>query len=436
MTTAYDNAATRLDEFSNFEKKAHILKPAFSLDGITSILRRLGNPQKKYNNIHVAGTVGKGSVCFMLDSALRASGRKTGLYISPHISDLRERIRAGGKMISKADFARVFDIIADKGKAGPHEHTYFEAITAMAFQHFAEQGVEIAIIETGLGGRLDSTNAVPPFMSVITRVGLDHTAVLGETLAEIAAEKAGIIKPRSHLVALKQHESVNKVLEQKCKDKKSKLHWADKAAADNLAEKLGVRFATGFYRENLSIVLSALGALEGAGVSINRKRLPAAINKTEFPGRMECRVIATKGGHVKLVIDAAHNPPAARALAKELDALGVQKKNLVLVVAMMRDKDAAEFMKAIAPKARAVICSDVEYARAWPSAELVKRANKYCPSATSAPDIPAALDAALAKSKPGGVICLTGSFYAIDSGKQWLDKFNSTSVTKTNMECT
>lgn len=425
MSTAYDNAIHRLDEFSNFEKKAHILKPAFSLDGITAILRRLGNPHKKYNSVHVAGTVGKGSVCFMLDSALRASGHKTGLYISPHIADLRERIRVGGKMISKTDFARVFDIIVDKGKADPHEHTYFEAITAMAFQYFAEQGVEIAIIETGLGGRLDSTNVVPPFMSVITRVGLDHTAVLGATLPEIAAEKAGIVKPRSHLVTLKQHESVNRVMEEKCASQKVRLHWADRDKSDLLADALGERFSTGFYRENLSIVLSAIDALEGMGVSINRKRLTGAIKKTEFPGRMEWREIATAKGIVKVVVDAAHNPPAARTLAKELDALGVEKKNLILVIAMMRDKDSAGFMKAMAPKAKAVICSDVEYARAWPSADLAKRAGKYCAAASAAPDVTSALDAALAKAKPGDMICLTGSFYAIESGKQWLDKFNS-----------
>lgn len=414
--TSYTEALSRLDDFSNFEKKAHLLKPVFSLQGERDILKRLGSPHLRYPCVHVAGTVGKGTVCYLLQGALRSAGYKTGLYTSPHIRDIRERIRVNNRLITRHEFAAAYEAVINKGRARPDVHTYFEALTAMAFQYFAEQNIDIAVIETGLGGRLDSTNVCAPFLSVITRIGHDHTAVLGRTLPSIAGEKAGIIKPGAPLVTLKQHYSVNRVFEGTCKKNKSQLHYSGaKDITDEAVASYPESFRNvSFYRENLSIAKKAVETLRGLGFNAAGKHLEAAAHGMDLPARLERRTIETTHGPRQLFVDAAHNPPAARALAGELKKMPM-KGRVIFVCAMMRDKDAAGFMRELAPLAATIVCADLSLPRAWPASELAKRASKYCADIKTAPNISSALELACKSARKQDTVCLTGSFYAIES---------------------
>ena len=414
--TTYAESLRRLDDFSNFEKKAHLLKPVFSLDGELGILKRLGGPHLQYPCVHVAGTVGKGTVCYLLHGALRAAGYRVGLYTSPHIRDIRERIRVNNRLITRNEFAAAYEAVIGRGRARPDTHTYFEALTAMTFLYFAEQKIDIAVIETGLGGRLDSTNVCAPVMSVITRIGHDHTAVLGRTLPQIAAEKAGIIKTGAPLVALWQHHSVNRVFEETSRKYNSQLHYAlSKDISADFTDSYPDEFRNvAFYRENLSVAKKAVETLEGLGLDVAVKHLVAAARGMDFPARMQWQTMETPRGPRRLLVDAAHNPLAARALAAEIKNI-LNNKRLILVCAMMRDKDAAGFMRELAPLATAIISADLPLPRAWPAAELAKRAAKHCANIKTAPDITTALETAYKIANKNDIVCLTGSFYAIES---------------------
>ena len=417
----YRATLTRLDDFSNFEKKAHLLKPVFSLDGELAILRGLGDPHAKYPCVHVAGTVGKGTVCQILDGALRSAGLRTGLYTSPHIKDIRERIRVNGKMITQKEFVSAYEAVVGRGRARPDEHTYFEALTAMAFLHFARHKVDIAVVETGLGGRLDSTNVCPPFLSVITRIGHDHTAVLGNTLAKIAGEKAGIIKPGAPVVALRQHHSVNRVIERTARRKKSVAFWADRK---NIPTAIMDAMPEGyqnnkFFIENLSIACAAVEALDGKGTRVAEKHLRKSVSTLNMPARMQWSTLHKSRGRVRMLVDAAHNPPAARALRHEIERTAGDAP-VTLVLAMMRDKDAAGFCRELAPAADAVFCADLPMPRAWSAGELATRAARHCRNTSTAPNVHAAMDAAFKHARPGHILCVTGSFYAVEFAEEWM----------------
>lgn len=420
--TSYAKALVRLDDFSNFEKKAHLLKPVFSLQGISDILSRLGDPHTAFPCVHVAGTVGKGSVCFITEAALRTAGYRTGLYMSPHIRDIRERIRVNGRMISQKDFARMYDAIMSRGLARPDEHTYFEALTAMAFEYFAEQKIQIAVIETGLGGRLDSTNVIPGFVSVITRIGHDHKAVLGGTLRAIATEKAGIIKPGAHLVTLIQNAVVNQTLHDACVKTNASASWAiHNSPPGRIADRIPENFSTNrFYMENLSLSRTVLEVLCDLGFPTTEEHLVKALNTAEFPARMQWRTVTRGRKTVRVLIDAGHNPPAARAMKREL-VRQAQGAPVTAVVGMMRDKDAPSFLKTLAPACRAVICARLDAARAWPAEQLATFAGAHCPTVHTAPDVVSALEMAFKSTPANGVIVFTGTFYAIDRVLDWTE---------------
>lgn len=416
----YEAAIKRLNLFSNYERISLTLKPAFSIDGELELLRRIGDPHMKYPCVHVAGTVGKGSVCIMLEAALREAGFKTGLYTSPHISDIRERITVRGKMISKKDFAAVFETLINIGGADFLRHTFFEVLTAMGFLHFAREGVDIAIIETGLGGRLDSTNVLSPLVSVITRIGLDHKAVLGGKIAEIASDKAGIIKPGAAVVALKQPRAAATVIESNAKAAGAPLLWAEKKKI----VRSYVQFSgDSFYIENLSLAKKALDVLASSGFPVSDQQIERALKTAVFPCRMQRFEKSNGRGPISIILDAAHNPSAALALRFALESSVTSKnKKSILVAGMMKDKDANGFFREIAPIVKTAICVGIEMPRAYESADLAVIAKQRIESVRATNDISAALDTAMKIARRGDTIIVTGSFYIMHPALQWLKR--------------
>ena len=343
------------------------------LNRVQSLCEQLGNPQYSYKTVHVAGTNGKGSVVAFISSALREAGYRVGAYTSPHLVDFCERIQVDGKMISKND---VVDIV-DKIKGLVDEHTYFEITTAIAFEYFRQENVEYAVIEVGLGGRLDATNVITPDVSVITGISMEHTEHLGESIDEISKEKAGIIKNNVPVVCLG-----NPVVSMIAADKHSELFVPDDSPVDISMN--------GFFQvENAQLAEKALMVLGIADNAI-RKGLKTA----RWPGRMD--MVSEN-----LMFDCAHNPAAAKALAREL-------VNPTMVIGIMRDKDIKGICEALMPVGAEFIIVRPEIDRAAEPEDILK----YLPGAKI---IPSVADA-LVYVKDRKLAVLTGSMYTVGEG--------------------
>ncbi len=422
----FRQAVEYLENFSNYEKKTHQLKPAFSLGPTMSLLARLGDPHHRFEVIHVAGTVGKGSVCRMVDSALRTSGIKTGLYTSPHLLSVRERIETGGKAITEADFAAAVCRMRDAVGDDFDSVTFFELLTAMAFDVFASEGVEVAVVETGLGGRLDSTNAVRPFMSVITRIGRDHRHVLGRTLAAIAAEKAGIIKPGGITVcAPRQPAAAMRVITGACAATGSPLVTAEMrrvkyindnddrcriATADGTRE-IALALSGDFQRENLATALAVFDGLARKGIDIASGAVAAGLSTVTFAGRMQW-VEGSFENPPGLIVDGGHNEPAARAAAAYF-ARKITPDRLVLVIGMMRDKEAEAVLSALSAASGRVVLTGLKYGRAATPGELLDCARRHFPHVVTASGMESALSQARVLAGADGIVAVTGSLYAV-----------------------
>ncbi len=319
------------------------MKPG--LDAITRLCAALGNPQRKFRSIHIAGTNGKGALAAMLDCCLRSCGKKCFRYTSPHLVSVNERFfldgrpagdacleRAAAKVKNAADGERLDDL------------TFFEALTAMAFLVCAESGVDAAVLETGLGGRLDATNIVVPEISVITKIGLDHCAWLGGTVREIAAEKAGIVKPGVPVVMGKNGDEAVETVMARAKELSSPFFYAPDIAGESEIPA-GFPLAGSFNRENAVTAIAALKVLRQFGnPAISSFDVPAVLQSLAnvvWPGRFQ------RVGNA--IVDGAHNPPAASALADALASCGVARKSLVLIAAFCSDKDIDGAVVPIAP---------------------------------------------------------------------------------------
>lgn len=431
----FNEAFDYLNRFTNYEKKSHVLKPHFSLNGIKKLLKLMGNPHTVYPCVHVAGTVGKGSVCHMTERVLRESGYRTGLYMSPHFIDVRERISLRGNMISKHDFVdgveKLYDIVGNNFD----ELTYFEMMTALAFDYFAQQEIDVAVIEVGLGGRLDATNVLPPFVSVITRLGWDHAKVLGPRLENIAAEKAGIIKKGSTVVSTPQMPEAAAVIEKTS----SKLRATYRVALQEkwfkhigpapggeifdlyLGRQAPVRIklplAGIFQAENLATSLETLDALRERGFMCNHENIKNGLEKVVFPGRME---LVRRRGAPCVLLDGAHNQPAARALAESLIQRSISKPPICFIVGMMKDKDSNATLRELSAAGDRIIVVDLPYDRAADASRLMKTAGKYFKNVRTAPDMCEALRLASDCDSSQRIVCVTGSLYAVAEAKKSL----------------
>jgi dihydrofolate synthase/folylpolyglutamate synthase len=363
------------------------------LDRMRSLLAALGWEQGPMRFLHVAGTNGKGSVCAMLDSVCRAAGIRTGLFTSPHLVTFRERIRLNGEMATKEAIASHLTRLRAICESSTIQPTFFEITTALAFELFRDAGVDLAILETGLGGRLDSTNVVHPLVSVITSIGLDHTLILGETLAEIAREKAGIIKPGVPVVTGPLPKEAAAVIAAVAAERGAPLVTVTEPLAGFPVSLRGAH-----QQINAAIAARALNA---AGLDISPEQLSEGFRTVAWPGRFQ----ETARG---FILDGAHNPDAARRLAETWTKTYGTKQTRV-ILGIVREKDAPGICAALAPIASEFIITPVRSPRAGSIEDLHQiaaalRPTRACNSLTEA----------IATITPGETpVLITGSLFLI-----------------------
>lgn len=451
-----------------FARTAHGIKPG--LDVITALLEQLGNPQQAFKTIHVAGTNGKGSVCAMMESVLRASGRKTGLYTSPHLIRFNERFRVNGQEVSNANLEKLIETVLaadeqrldsagaqavtlamapppkpelsggaslseraesplaqERSKGGEgRPATFFELSTAIAFEHFKRSGVEYAVIETGMGGRWDATNVVQPLLSVLTRIALDHAAYLGNDIEQIAWEKAGIIKEGTPVICGPMPVEAEAVVYKEGSEKQAPILGSEEAVflqilegrrTDQLVDmevsgtdyrRVRLSFGGGYQLENCGIAVAALEDLSDIeGVRLQMKR---GLEQVSWPGRFQCLQIKPP-----ILFDGAHNPNAAATLSQTLEEV-FPRGGTGFVFGLMKDKDVRGILKGLCG-ADPSVCSVVGKAfavtlpgeRAMSAEEIAVIGKEVGIAIEPIEQVQPALDWVYADKKR--LLCFTGSLY-------------------------
>lgn len=404
----------------------------FNLENITVLLERLGRPDRAYPSVHIAGTNGKGSTAAFLEAILRDAGFRTGLNTSPHLERINERIRIAGEEISDRLFADIFtrilaaiEVLLAEGKLKAHP-TYFECVTALAFEAFAQERVEFAVVEVGLGGRLDATNILTPVVSVITRIDFDHENFLGHSLREIAGEKAGILKLGVPAVFAPQLPEAAEVLEMKAKEfdcpvvESGEAFQVIREELRNGCERaeivernsgrrieLALRLAGRFQLQNALNAVAAACVLKERNYPISQDHIARGIATTRWPGRIE-----KLQSSPDVYLDGAHNPGAARELARFIGESFAGRK-VFLIYAAMRDKAVDEVAGLLFPRAEEVIFTEARTPRAISARQLEEIAGHHAAQYSAIPDAEKAVEAALGKAKPGDVIVITGSLYLV-----------------------
>lgn len=434
MITDWQGALDALYGLTNWETRPPGTILSFELDRMRRLLAGLGDPQHRWRAVHVGGTNGKGSTCAMIAAGLRAARHRVGLYSSPHLHTVRERIQVDGRPITEADVIAWLNQHASLLESLPGLTT-FEALTALAFDHFATAGADIAVIEVGLGGRLDSTNVLEaPELCVITPVGMDHAAVLGPTPAIIACDKSGIFKPGRPVVAAPQLPEVRAVLREEaaavgCRmvEVEAEATWSggqalpgggqrfDLALADGAMEPVEIALNGAFQRLNAATAAVALRELDVLGWGTGRRERLAGLAAARWPGRLEfwdTSAVLGRPGPV-LVLDGAHNPPAGLVLHEALaERWPGRPRHFILGCSL--DKDIEGLLAALLPGAASVSTFRAPHPRALSAAELAARIRGLAdapPVVTPAQDASAALDQALLRATRGDVIVGTGSIF-------------------------
>jgi dihydrofolate synthase/folylpolyglutamate synthase len=393
------------------------------LENTFSLMKRLGDPHLKFNSIHVAGTNGKGSCCAMLYSILGKAGYSCGIYTSPHLIDFRERIKVGGSLIEK-DY--LTDVVSDlKGEILKQKYTFFEVTTALAFSYFADRKIEIAVVETGLGGRLDSTNILKPEVSIITSIGLEHTDRLGRTLEKIAREKGGIIKDNVPTVTAIDKPTPLKVIASLCRQKKSELFSVLKDSKWEIQESSiegtkfdlktrmnrysGIRLnlAGEHQIRNAACAISALESLQSKWFEVGKKAILSGLNKVDWPGRLE---IYSKNPLV--ILDVAHNPDGVDNLVSALGNLLPDKK-IYFIFGVMDDKNYRKMLRMMDKIAQEIILTQPAYPRSAKLDNLTEAARKAGLRYSTIPGVKEAYQEALNKMKNDDVLCVTGSHFTV-----------------------
>lgn len=420
----------------------------FSLEEVGTLLAALGNPQRPFPSVLIAGTNGKGSTASTLASILNASGLRTGLYTSPHLSRPNERIRIAGIEIADAAFAeRFFRVraaaqrLVDEGRLA-QAPSYFEMLTAMAFLYFAEPPVDIAVLEVGMGGRLDATNVVDPLISIITDISLDHMEWLGSTVAEIAREKAGILRRGGTLITLPQHPEANQAIGEVAMslsvlgvnavpylpvaDTAERAVQAAQQNATHSAYKLEIlgrqveidsplRGA----HQNRNVALAIAAAVELAishGFPITANSIADGVHATRWPARLErITTNSAKGNPTQWLLDVAHNPAGAWALRAGLRDLLPDQPLGTLIFSCLRDKPVLEMAQILFPLFRRVIFAPIYSSRATPMRDLMSAAASTGATALPAASVGQSIDLALEHSQedPGAPIVVSGSVYLV-----------------------
>jgi dihydrofolate synthase/folylpolyglutamate synthase len=411
----------------------------FSLAEIGILLHHLNDPHNRYQSILVAGTNGKGSTAATLSSILIASGLRTGLYTSPHLERVNERIRVGGAEITDQDFARHFFAVREASEslvqsgALAQMPSFFEVLTAIGFLHFAEQGIDVAVLEVGMGGRLDATNIVDPLISIITDISLDHMEWLGSTIAAITREKAGILRPRGVLVTLPQHPEANQALGEVAAELDVRGVSATPympaigtpASAAYAIEVMGSQVEvnsplTGAHQHR-NIALAIAAAVELAdhhGFPITPAAIAEGVRATRWPGRLE----SIHAGGVEWILDVAHNPAGAWALRAGLrDGFEAEfaGKPKTLVFSCLRDKPLREMAQILFPVFDRVLFAPISSLRAASMVDLLAAAEATGTPAQAADSVEVAIRMAT-EGAAGGVVVISGSVYLVGKARHAL----------------
>ena len=419
----------------------------FGLANITTLVEELGNPHRAAPCVHIAGTNGKGSTAAMLESILHAAGFRTGLYTSPHLERINERIRIGGEDISDEKFAaawtRVHDVIESllaSGKLGAHP-TYFECITALAFVAFVDAGVNFAIYEVGLGGRLDSTNIVAPEVAVITSIDFDHESFLGYSIAEIAAEKAGIIKPGAWVVSSAERPEAREVISRRCKEQSARLVEIDAAWRVENASALAGRYRAvavsidsskkialepslaGRFQIRNALAAAATGRLLAErGFAVTDDAIERGIRTARWPGRLE-----RLSERPAVYLDGTHNPAGAKELLKFWED-NFAGQRILLVYGAMRDKAVDEIAGLLFPAADFVIFTQPLQPRAISAPLLAEMTGHLAKSSAVVPDPSDALERAIDIASPDDAVFATGSLYLVGDLRAYWARRNPSDV--------
>ena len=429
----FRSAVNYLDSLTNLERATRVAYNAanFGLARVNRLLGALGNPQRSFKSVHLAGTKGKGSTAAMLAEMLRACGVKVGLYTSPHILDIRERIIVDGKMIPESEFAKSIGAVASIAtKARVPEPKYFEVLTAAAFHYFGAQGVDLAVIETGLGGRLDATNVISPEVIGITSVSYDHTAQLGTDLPSIAREKAGVLKKGVPVISSPQRESVKQALVEAAKAVDAPIRFADEevdfsyrfefsrshgrhariclTTETSRFEHLHVPLLGQHQAVNCALALRMLDVLKSRGFSVDDQKAMSGLANVRLRGRME--MICEQP---RILVDAAHNAASVNALVRAIGQ-NISYDSMVVVFGCHKDKDISGMMRQLQLGADKLIFTSTGTPRSADPAELaaeyMERSGKM---AQVAPTLEEAMRIALGAITREDLICITGSFYLV-----------------------
>lgn len=411
----YKEARVYLDEVSKYGS-------VLGLESMRELLRRLGDPQNELKFIHISGTNGKGSVLAYLSTILSGAGYRTGRYISPTLFSYRERIQVDGEYIEKESLACHVTAIAaaaeDMQKAGLPSPTVFEIETALAFLYFKEKRCDIVTLEVGCGGLLDATNVITTtLMEVIASISMDHTDLLGDTLAKIAAQKAGIIKPDTMVVSAQQKSEAAQVIEDTCKEQHCTLQMVDESRISNVHygaegqtfsyktwENVAISLAGSYQIKNAALALEGVEALRKLGYALSDQQVREGLLHTAWRGRF-----TTLRRDPMVIIDGAHNPAAALELKESLERY-FPGKTLYFVMGMFKDKDYAQVIDLTAPLARHIITVETPgNPRAMPARELAEAVGKVNPSVEWADSVAHGVEKALAMAGKEDAVIVFGS---------------------------
>ncbi len=436
---SYSTAMRFLETFTDYERMIRVgyNHTTFNLSRMQKILSAVGRPHRKFKSVHIAGTKGKGSCAHMLANMLQACDHKVGLYTSPHLVDMRERIMIDGQMIEESEFLRLLNQLVPVLRSFDEKSrpTFFEIITTIGFMYFAEQKVDIAIIETGLGGRLDSTNVIKPEVCAITSISYDHTYQLGNALSSIAEEKAGIFKSGVPVISVPQHSEVKKVLVKSAKSAKAPIKFTGEdidfsyrfessrssgphtriclTAEHGKYEHLPVPLPGEHQAINCGLVLSVIDALKAKGWEIDDHKALEGLAKTRLPGRME--IICDDP---RILIDGAHNPASIEALIRTIGQ-HISYDSMVVIFGCAADKDIDGMLEYVSMGADKVIFTQSNSVRSADPEDLaIKFEERTGRMAQWTRTLREALRIANSVVTTGDIICVTGSFYLAGEAKR------------------
>ncbi|PYV96950.1 MAG: bifunctional folylpolyglutamate synthase/dihydrofolate synthase [Acidobacteria bacterium] len=444
---SYETAVARI--YALGHELAQMPSPKFDLDHMRVLLRALDYPERRFPSVLIAGTNGKGSTAATLASILKASGLRTGLYTSPHLIRINERIRINGEEISDDEFALLHDMIdrtAERlvGESElPWHPSFFEMLTAIAFEYFSRKKIDIAVLEVGMGGRLDATNVIDPQISVITDISLDHQKFLGNTVTEIAREKAGIIRRGGIVVTLPQQPQANGVIGNTILDLEaqavSAVPYVPPVAPSTQYRVANSELGRAIFRyplevmgkrilvetplvgrhqlRNVALAIAAAEELSHRGFAITADSIEHGIRETHWPGRFQ--VISPVKGASEYVLDVAHNPAGAWALRSTLSG-AYEDRSLTFVFGAMRDKAIGEIAEILFPLAERVIATRADNPRSATSGEIREAAAHTSVAIEQAPNVAAALERARVLAGSNGVVVVTGSIYIVGEAMQSL----------------